>query len=257
MSDSPIRLEHCGSVAVVTLDDPARRNALTAQLLGALADALEALDRDTAVAAAVVTGGPALFAAGADVRELLELTPAAYADSPRPACWDRLGAIRLPLVAGVAGPALGGGCELALLADLVVAGDSARFGQPEVRLGLLPGAGGTQRWARAAGRFAAAEVVLAGRTLDAFEARDLGLVSRVVPAERVVEEAVALAQQIAAGAPLALRAAKGAVRRAEQLPLAAALEHERAQLQLLLSTDDRAEGITAFLEKRAPAFAGR
>lgn len=257
MSDSPIRIEHRGTVAVVTLDDPRRRNALTAELLGALAGALESLDREREVAAAVITGGPSQFAAGADVRELLAATPSAYAASPRPACWDRLGAIGLPLVAGVAGPALGGGCELAFLADLVVAGDNARFGQPEVRLGLLPGAGGTQRWARAAGRFAAAEVVLAGRTLDAFEARDLGLVARVVPAERVVEEAVSLASDVAAGAPLALRAAKGAIRRAEQLPLAAALEHERAQLQVLLSTDDRAEGITALLEKRAPTFAGR
>jgi enoyl-CoA hydratase/carnithine racemase len=161
------------------------------------------------------------------------------------------------MVAAVAGPALGGGAELALLADLVVAADTAVFGQPEVRLGILPGAGGTQRWARAAGRYVAAGLVLAARTVDAFEARDLGIVDRVVPAERVVAAAAAVAGQIAAHAPLALRAARGAVRRSEELPLSAALEHERAQLVALLSTEDHREGIDAFLEKRAPQFTGR
>ncbi len=257
MSDSPIRLEHRGSVAVITLEDPQRRNALSAELLTALAGALEAADRDPAVAAAVVTGGAERFAAGADVRELLAATPAAYARSPRAACWDRLGAIGLPLVAGVAGPALGGGCELALLADLVVAGDNARFGQPEVRLGLLPGAGGTQRWAR-------------GRALR----RRRGRARR--PHARRLRAARARARQLAScrpsgwsPPPSSWRSRSPPARRwrcgpprapcgeAEQLPLAAALEHERAQLQTLLSTDDCAEGITAFLERREPAFAGR
>ena len=147
--------------------------------------------------------------------------------------------------------------ELAFLADIVVAADTALFGQPEVRLGLIPGAGGTQRWSRVVGRHVAAEVVLAGRTVDAFEARDLGLVARVVPAERVVESAAAVAARLAAGAPLALRAAKASIRAADELPLAAALEAERERLVAVLDTEDRVEGITAFLEKRPPRFAGQ
>jgi enoyl-CoA hydratase/carnithine racemase len=252
-----VRVEHRTAVAVVTLDRPAQRNALSTEMLGELATALERLDRDSEVRVAVLTGGNRVFASGADVRELLRLTPAAYARSPRAAAWRRLDALGLPLVAAVAGPALGGGCELALLCDLVVAADTAVLGQPEVRLGLIPGAGGSQRWARAAGRFVAGEVVLAGRTVDAFEARDLGLVARVVPAERLVDAAVALAARVAEGAPLALRAARSALRRSEELPVSAALEHDRSLLQMLLSTDDRSEGIEALLERRAPVFAGR
>lgn len=207
--------------------------------------------------AIVLTGGPKLFASGADVRQLREISPVEYAASERGRSWRRFGAVETVLVAAVAGYALGGGCELALAADLVVAADTAVFGQPEVKLGLVPGAGGTQRWARAAGRYAAAGVVLTGRNVDAFEARDLGLVHRIVPAERLVPAATALAAEIAAHGPLAVRAARGAVRRAEELPLAAALEYERQQLLLLLSGEDHVEGITALLDKRAPRFTGR
>ena len=252
-----VRVEHRSRVAVVTLDRPAQRNALSTEMLEELAEALERLDRDEDVRVAVLTGGDRVFASGADVRELLRLAPAEYARSPRAAAWRRLDAVGLPLVAAVAGPALGGGCELALLCDLVVAADDAVLGQPEVRLGLIPGAGGSQRWARVAGRFAAGDVVLTGRTVDAFEARDLGLVNRVVPAERVVEAAVALASRVAEGAPLALRAARSALRRSEELPVSAAMEHERGLLQMLLSTDDRTEGINALLERRRPVFSGR
>ena len=170
-------------VAIATIASPENRNALTTELLLDLITALEKLDADRTVSVAVLTGGTQLFASGADVRALLEVTPAEYARSPRADCWRRLNGLGLPLVAAVAGYALGGGCELALVADIVVAGDTAVFGQPEARLGLIPGAGGTQRWARVAGRHVAAEVVLAGRTVDAFEARDLGLVALVVPAE--------------------------------------------------------------------------
>jgi enoyl-CoA hydratase/carnithine racemase len=254
---SAVRVERDGTVAVVTLDRPQQRNALSTQLLTALVDALQALDRDPDVRVAVLTGGPKVFASGADVRELLATTPAEYGRLPRAAAWRALNDLGLPLVAAVAGPALGGGCELALLCDVVIAADTAVLGQPEVGLGLIPGAGGTQRWARAAGRYRAAEIVLARRTVDAFEARDLGVVARVVPTERLVPAARATASAIAAGAPLALRAARAAVRRSEELPLAAALEHERGLLALLLGTDDSAEGITALLERRTPTFAGR
>src|SRR5262245_821907 len=204
------------AVAVVTLDSPANRNALSTEMLTELAGTLHELDADTGVRAIVLTGGSKLFASGADVRQLREITPVEYATSDRGTCWQRIGAIDTVLLAAVAGYALGGGCELALAADLVVATDTAIFGQPEVRLGLLPGAGGTQRWARAAGRYAAAGVVLTGRNVDAFEARDLGLVHRIVPAERLIPATVELARQIAANGPLAVTAARSAVRRAEE-----------------------------------------
>ncbi|GAB3434810.1 enoyl-CoA hydratase-related protein [Actinophytocola sediminis] len=245
------------AVAIVTLDSPANRNALSTDLLVELADTLERLDAEPDVRAIVLTGGPTLFAAGADVRQLLAISPVEYAASARGVSWRRIGAVETVLVAAVAGFALGGGCELALCADLVVAADTAVFGQPEVRLGLVPGAGGTQRWARAAGRYTGAGVVLTGRTVDAFEARDLGLVHRIVPAERVVAAAAAVAGEIAANGPLAVRAARAALRRSEESPLSAALEFERQQLLLMLTSDDHVEGITALLDKRAPRFAGR
>ena len=238
---------------MLTIASPENRNALTTELLAELVSTLEGLDGD----AAVLTGGPSLFASGADVRALLDADPDEYARSPRAESWRRLNALELPLVAAVAGYALGGGCELAFLCDLVVAADNAVFGQPEVRLGLVPGAGGTQRFARAGGRYLAADVVLAGRTIDAFEARDRGLVAHVVPAERIVEAGVAAAAQIAKGAPVAVRAAKQALRSSEELPVSEALEHEREQLVRALRTDDRREGISAFLDKRPPRFTGR
>jgi enoyl-CoA hydratase len=250
-------VDRADAVAVVTLNSPENRNALSTGLLQDLAGALETLDADPEVRAIVLTGGSSLFASGADVRQLRDSSPVAYAASGRTTSWRRIGAIDTVLITAVAGFALGGGCELALTADLVVAADTAVFGQPEVKLGLVPGAGGTQRWARVAGRYAAAGVVLTGRTVDAFEARELGLVHRIVPAERVVPAAVALASEIAANGPLAVTAARGALRRAEELPLTAALEHERQQLSLMLSTEDHIEGITALLEKRAPRFTGR
>jgi enoyl-CoA hydratase len=252
-----VNVERRDRVAIVTIASPENRNALTTKLLLDLSAALEELDADRTISVAVLTGGTQLFASGADVRALLEVDPAEYARSPRADCWRRLNGLGLPLVAAVAGVALGGGCELAFLADIVVASDTALFGQPEVRLGLIPGAGGTQRWARVAGRHVATDVVLTGRTVDAFEARDLGLVARVVPAERVVEAAAAVAARLAAGAPLALRAARASIRAADELPLATALEAERERLVAVLATEDRVEGITAFLEKRAPRFTGQ
>ena len=252
-----ISVDRQDAVAVVTLAAPESRNALSTEMLAALADTLEELDSDPGARAIVLTGGATLFASGADVRQLRDISSVEYAASGRGASWRRLCAIETVLVAAVAGYALGGGCELALAADIVVAADTAVFGQPEVRLGLLPGAGGTQRWARATGRYAAAGIVLTGRSVDAFEARDLGVVHRIVPAERVVAAATELAAEVAAHGPLAVGAARAAVRRAEELPLAAALDYERQQLLLLLASDDHIEGITALLDKRAPRFAGR
>jgi enoyl-CoA hydratase len=257
VAERAVTVERRDRVAIVTIASPENRNALTTELMLDLVSALEKLDADRTISAAVLTGGTRLFASGADVRALLEVSPAEYVRSPRADCWRRLNDLGLPLVAAVAGFALGGGCELAFLADIIVAADTAVFGQPEARLGLIPGAGGTQRWARVAGRHVAAEVVLAGRTVDAFEARDFGLVARVFPAERVVEAAAALAARIATGAPLSLRAARAAIRDSDELPLAAALEEEREWLVSVLDTEDRVEGITAFLEKRPPRFTGQ
>jgi enoyl-CoA hydratase/carnithine racemase len=209
------------------------------------------------VAAAVIAGGPRVFASGADIRELRETAPAAYLTGARRAVWEALADLRKPVVAAVSGYALGGGCELALTCDAIVAGDDAVLGQPEVKLGLIPGAGGTQRWARVCGRYAAAPLVLGGRTVTGYEAHRLGIVDRVVPAGRVLAAAVDLAAELSAGAPLAVRFGKEALRLSEAAPIDQALTHERALLAALLSTEDLQEGVDAFLSTRPPDFRGR
>ncbi|MEU5827499.1 enoyl-CoA hydratase-related protein [Micromonospora tulbaghiae] len=245
------------AVAVATIDRPQTRNALSADVLRALAAAMDRAEADPEVRVLVLTGGPRLFASGADIRELRRTSPADYLLSERLECWNRFARFGKPAVAAVAGYVLGGGCELAMTCDAVVAADSAVFGQPEINLGIIPGAGGTQRWARVAGRFRAAELVLGGRLVDAWTAQRMGLVSQVVPAERVVEAGIALASSIAARSPVAARLGKQALRTAEEVGLTAGLAHERSLLLTLLSTDDHIEGIDAFLEKRPARFTGR
>lgn len=245
------------AVAVATIDRPQTRNALSADVLRALATAMDRAEADPEVRVLVLTGGPRLFASGADIRELRRTSPADYLLSERLECWHRFARFGKPAVAAVAGYVLGGGCELAMTCDAVVAADSAVFGQPEINLGIIPGAGGTQRWARVAGRFRAAELVLGGRLVDAWTAQRMGLVSQVVPAERVVEAGIALAASIAARSPVAARLGKQALRTAEEVGLTAGLAHERSLLLTLLSTDDHIEGIDAFLEKRPARFTGR
>jgi enoyl-CoA hydratase len=245
-------------VALVTIQRPDVLNALSFDLLDALADALDALDSDPACRVIVLTGsGERAFAAGADIRELARQTPVTLAVEDRFAVWDRIAAIRKPLVAAVRGFALGGGCELAMSCDLIVAGEDALFGQPEINLGVMPGAGGTQRLTRAIGRARSMDLILTGRTITAREAETMGLVSRVVPAAAVVSEALGLAATIAAQAPLAVQAAKEAVRLAEELPLSAGLRHERRAFYALFATEDQTEGMTAFVEKRRPEWKGR
>jgi enoyl-CoA hydratase len=245
-------------VALVIIDRPDVLNALSFDLLDELAAALERLDADPACRAIVLTGsGTRAFAAGADIRELARQTPVSLLVENRFAAWDRIGAIRTPLIAAVRGFALGGGCELAMSCDIIVAAEDAVFGQPEIDLGVMPGAGGTQRLTRAIGRARAMDLVLTGRTISAAEAERMGLISRVVSPDTVLDEALDLAQRIAGKAPVAVLAAKEAIRQADELPLSAGLQHERRAFFLLFASDDQEEGMAAFVEKRPPQWKGR
>lgn len=252
-ADGPI-----DGVALVTLNRPKVLNALDFALIAELTDALEALDRDRACRAIVITGaGDRAFAAGADIRELAVQTPASLLADDHFHRWERMKRVRTPLVAAVRGFALGGGCELAMTCDLLIAGEGAQFGQPEIRLGVMPGAGGTQRLTRAIGKAKAMEMVLTGRTMSATEAEAHGLVTRVVPDDEVISAALQLAATIAAMPPLAVIAAKEAVNRAEELGLEAGLDFERRSFYLLFASEDQTEGMAAFTEKRKPAWKGR
>jgi enoyl-CoA hydratase len=245
-------------VALVVINRPDVLNALSFDLLDELADVLERLDADPACRAIVLTGsGTRAFAAGADIRELARQTPVSLLVENRFAVWDRIGAIRTPLIAAVRGFALGGGCELAMSCDIIVAADDAVFGQPEVNLGVMPGAGGTQRLTRAIGKARAMDLILTGRTLSAADGERMGLVSRVVAPDTTLDEALDLARRIAGQAPVAVLAAKEAIRQAEELPLSAGLQHERRAFYLLFASDDQEEGMAAFVEKRPPQWKGR
>jgi enoyl-CoA hydratase len=245
-------------VALVTLDRPEVLNALDSETMRQLVEALERLDADDACRVIVITGaGERAFAAGADIRELSEATPTSLAIANSFARWERLRRVRKPLIAAVRGYALGGGCELAMTCDLLVAADDAVFGQPEIRIGVMPGAGGTQRLTRALGKARAMELILTGRNLPAREAERHGLVTQLVPREATISAALDLAARIAAMPPLAVMAAKEAVNRAYELSLEAGLEFERRNFFLLFGSDDQREGMAAFLEKREATFRGR
>ncbi|MFL5673582.1 MAG: enoyl-CoA hydratase-related protein [Chloroflexota bacterium] len=246
-----------GAVALVTLDRPAALNALSFDLLDELVETLERLDRDAACRAIVITGsGSRAFAAGADIRELEPQTSASLTAAGRFGVWDRLAMIGLPLIAAVRGVALGGGCELAMTCDMIVAAEDASFGQPEILLGVMPGAGGTQRLTRAIGKARAMELILTGRSMSATEALRRGLVTRVVPAEATLDVALELAAEVATMPPLAVRAAKAAILDASDRPLADGLARERATFFGLFDTDDQAEGMAAFTQKRPPVWSG-
>lgn len=252
----PVLFERRGQVAVLTINRPEARNALSSDVLRGLVTGLDRAEDDPGIRAAVITGGTSLFASGADIKELRATTPAKYLQSERQKAWPRFAAFKKPLVAAVAGYVLGGGCEIAMSCDFIVAADSAVLGQPEIKLGIIPGAGGTQRWARVVGRFQAAELVLAGRNVDAWTALRMGMVNQVVPAECVVEAGIALAEEAAQFSPIAARLGKAALRSSEEVGVTAGLDFERAQLAVLLSTEDHIEGIDAFLEKRTAQFQG-
>lgn len=244
-------------VALITIDRPEVLNAIDAETMRQLVDALERLDADPACRCIVVTGaGDRAFAAGADIREMATATPVTLTRSNDFGRWDRIGGIRTPIIAAVRGYALGGGFELAMACDMIVAADDAQFGQPEVRIGVIPGAGGTQRLTRAMGKARAMELILTGRRLPAREADAHGLISRLVPAAATVAAALALGAEIAALPPLAVIAATQAIDQAEELSLSAGLAFERHAFYLLFASEDQKEGMAAFLEKRAPEFRG-
>jgi enoyl-CoA hydratase len=244
-------------IAIVTLNRPKVLNALSPELVREVNAALGELDADDRVHAVVLTGGPRVFAAGADIADMADRTAVEQLRRDQTGRWAGIAAFSKPLLAAVNGYALGGGCELALMCDLIVAGDTARLGQPEINLGIIPGAGGTQRWPRTAGKYAAMEAMLSGSPVTARRAYELGLVNKVVPAEMTVEVARRMARQIAEKPPLAARMAKEAVLKAFESPLSEGLAAERKSFYFLFATEDQKEGMHAFLEKRKGVFKGR
>jgi enoyl-CoA hydratase/carnithine racemase len=244
-------------VALLRLNRPEARNALSQEMRDEIAAALERLDADPEVRCVVIAGSEKFFAAGADIRAMAAQEIGAPGDPSGAAFWTRLAALETPLIAAVAGYALGGGCELALACDMIVASDTARFGQPEITLGIIPGGGGTQRLARVLGKQLAMEYVLTGRQFDAEMALQMGLVNKVAKKKSWLEEAMELARTIAERPPIAARLAKQAVLAAEETTLSAGLENERRLYELAMATEDRVEGMEAFIEKREPKFEGR
>jgi len=257
MAEQFVLVEREGTVGVVRLNRPKQLNALSDALMDELVSALEELDRDDATRAIVLAGNERAFAAGADIGELAQASAIDLYYGRRIERWDAIRALWTPLVAAVSGFCLGGGCELALSCDLIVASETAQFGQPETGLGIIPGAGGTQRLTRAVGKALAMDVILSGRRLNAHEALAAGLVARVVAKEAWLDEAKRLARDIAEKGPVATRLAKESVDRAQETNLTAGLDAERRALYLAFASDDAREGLTAFTEKRKPEFKGR
>jgi enoyl-CoA hydratase len=252
-----VLVERDDAVAVVLLNRPKQLNALSDELMEELVDRLQELDRDEAVRCIVLGGSERAFAAGADIGQLAEASAIELYYQRRVERWDAIRGLWTPLVAAVSGFCLGGGCELALSCDLIVASETAQFGQPETGLGIIPGAGGTQRLTRAVGKAVAMDVILSGRFLSAGEALDAGLVARVVTKEAWLEEAKRVAREIAKKGPVATRLAKEAVDRAYEGPLSLGLEYERRLLYLAFASEDAKEGLDAFVAKRPPDFKGR
>ena len=255
--ESLVLVERDDPIAVVLLNRAQQLNALSSQLMEELVVDLQQLDADDGVRCIVLGGNERAFAAGADIAELAAGTAVSLYQDRRIDRWDAIRTLRTPLVAAVSGFCLGGGCELALTCDLIVASESARFGQPEINLGVMPGAGGTQRLTRAVGKAVAMDMILSGRMLGAAEARDLGLVARVVAKEAWLEEAKRVAREIAAKSPVSVRLAKEAIDQAFESSLSAGIDFERRSFYLARASDDADEGLSAFVEKRRPEFKGR
>jgi enoyl-CoA hydratase len=253
--ESLVIAETRGRVGWVTLNRPKALNALNDALIDELGAALQRFDRDDGIGAMVITGSEKAFAAGADIAAMKDWSFIdVFKDDFITRNWDALQRLRKPLIAAVSGYALGGGCELAMMCDLIIAADNARFGQPEIKLGIIPGAGGTQRLPRAVGKAKAMDLVLTGRTMDASEAERCGLVARVVPAERLHEETLSVAATIAGFSTPAVMMAKEAIKRAFEAPLSEGMLFERRLFHAVFATADQKEGMAAFLEKRPPRF---
>jgi enoyl-CoA hydratase len=252
-----VLIEKDGVIAVITLNRPQQLNALSYGLVKDLSLAMQELDRDDQIRVIIVTGGEKVFAAGADIKEMAERGPFDDRLHERLAYRDRINKISKPVIAAVSGFALGGGCELAMSCDIIVAAENARFGQPEVNIGIIPGSGGTQRLTHLVGKHRAMEMVLTGEFMSAADAERFGLVNRVVPLEMLMEEAKGIANKIAAKPALAVKAAKEAVLKSANLPLDEGLDYERKLFWLLFASEDRSEGMKAFLEKRKPQFKGK
>jgi len=257
MAYETILVETRGKVGLITLNRPQALNALNSTLVGELNRALDGFEADPAIGCLLITGSEKAFAAGADIKEMQSLTyPQTYLDDFITA-WDRVGQRRKPIVAAVAGFALGGGCELAMMCDIILAADSAKFGQPEIKLGVIPGAGGTQRLTRAIGKAKAMDLCLTGRMMDATEAERAGLVARIVPASDLLREAMKAAETIASMSLPSIMTAKESVNRAYETTLSEGLRFERRVFHALFATEDQKEGMAAFVDKRPPEFKQR
>ena len=257
MAYETILTETKDKIGIIALNRPKALNALNGKLITEMNAALDAFEADPGIAVIILTGNDKAFAAGADIREMKDKTFEQVKTEKFLHDWDHINTIRKPIIAAVAGYALGGGCEFAMACDIIVAADNAKFALPEVTLGIIPGGGGTQRMARALGKVKAMEMILTGRMMDAVEAERLGLVSRVVAPEKLMEETLAIATKIAALSQPVISAAKEAVLAAFQQPMVEGLRHERALIHALFALEDQKEGMAAFLEKRKPIFKDR
>lgn len=252
-----IKTETDKHIAIVSLNRPQVLNALNHELMAELADALEGFDADENIRVIILTGGERAFAAGADIKEMCDETAVSILLKDKLATWDRVRHIKKPIIAAVSGFALGGGCELAMTCDMIIASETAQFGQPEINIGVIPGAGGTQRLTLAVGKAKAMEIILTGRSLTAHEAQTIGLVNKVVPVELLLDEAKSLAKEIAKKSPLAVRLAKESILKVYETTLTEGLNFERKSFYMLFASEDQKEGMKAFMEKRPASFVGR
>jgi len=252
-----VLIERRGQVGILRLNRPDKLNALNLATMALLVERLEALDEDHEIRCMLLAGNERAFAAGADINDMADASMVEMYHRNQFARWERIRRIRKPIVAAVSGFALGGGCELMMHCDIIIASETARIGQPEINIGVMPGAGGTQRLTRAIGKAQAMDLVLTGRMISAREALAAGLVSRVVPVEHYFDEALRVCHELCTKSPLALRLAKEAVLKAQEMPLGEGLEYERKLFYMLFATEDQKEGMRAFLEKRPAVFVGR
>ncbi len=257
MNNETIIVKTEGAVGLVQVNRPDRMNALNSRVMTELTNALDEFDKNDAVRCLIIHGSERAFSAGADIDEMKSATPVEMLKKNWIAYWDRLRKVAKPIIAAVSGYCLGGGCELAMACDVIIASESAQFGQPEINIGVMPGAGGTQLLTRAIGKSRAMELVLTGKFLSAREAESRGLVSRVVPVELYLEEAKSLAREIAAKAPVAVQLAKESVNKVYEMPLADGLDYERRLFYFLFSTEDQREGMDAFLARRKAEWKGK